>query len=267
MRKKKWTPYISVFRLRAQLETQYRAAALGGLVTQAFFGLVLICLYTALFDGNDPQMLKQTVTYVWLQQMFFRMLFTSDGELTNLILSGGIAYTMIRPVDQHTYWLMREISTRLVGALMRLLPMILLQFVLPPSLRMSLPDGPVAFLQFTLSLLLGAVILSEISTVRDAITMKTLDTRGISAMINLIQMIFAGNIIPLTLFPDSMQTLIRYQPFAQALDAPTRMYLQVQTMPEWLLSLSVQLGWILLISALGRWMWARQLDRMIVQGG
>lgn len=267
MRNKKWSPYISVFRLRAQLETQYRAAALGGLVTQAFFGIVLICLYTALFDGSDPKMLQETVTYVWLQQMFFRMLFSSDGELNNLILTGGIAYTMIRPVDQHAYWLMREISTRLVGALMRLLPMILMQFILPPSLRMTLPDGPVAFIQFTVSLLLGAVILSEISSVRDAVTMKTLDTRGISAMINLIQMIFAGNIIPLTLFPDSMQTLIRYQPFAQALDAPTRMYLQAQAGPEWLLNLSVQLGWIILIATLGRWMWARQLNRMIVQGG
>lgn len=267
MRNKKWSPYISVFRLRAQLETQYRAAALGGLVTQAFFGIVLICLYTALFDGSDPKMLQETVTYVWLQQMFFRMLFSSDGELNNLILTGGIAYTMIRPVDQHAYWLMREISTRLVGALMRLLPMILLQFILPPSLRMTLPDGPVAFIQFTVSLLLGAVILSEISSVRDAVTMKTLDTRGISAMINLIQMIFAGNIIPLTLFPGSVQTLIRYQPFAQALDAPTRMYLQAQAGPEWLLNLSVQLGWIILIATLGRWMWARQLNRMIVQGG
>ena len=156
---------------------------------------------------------------------------------------------------------------RLVGALMRLLPMVLLQFLLPPDLRMSLPDGPVAFLQFTLSLLLGAVILSQISGVVDAVVMQTLDTRGISAMINLIKMIFSGNIIPLTLFPDSLQTLIRYQPFAQALDAPTRMYLHAQAAPEWLLNVGVQLGWILLIAALGRWLWARQLSRMTVQGG
>ena len=267
MRNKKWTPYLSVFRLRAQLETQYRAAALGGLVTQAFFGIVLICLYTALFDGNDPRMLQETVTYVWLQQMFFRMLFASDNELNNLILSGGIAYAIIRPIDQHAYWVMRDISARLVGALMRLTPMLLLQLILPPALRMTLPDGPVAFLQFLVSLLLGAVMLAEISAVRDAVVMKTLDTRGISAMINLIQMIFAGNIIPLTLFPDSVQTLIRYQPFAQALDAPTRMYLQAQSAPAWLLNLSVQLGWIMLIAALGRWMWSRQLNRMTVQGG
>ena len=37
-------PYFTVFRLRALMETQYRAAALGGLVTQVFFGLVYIFL-------------------------------------------------------------------------------------------------------------------------------------------------------------------------------------------------------------------------------
>ena len=267
MRTKKWTPYVSVFRLRAQLETQYRVAALGGLVTQAFFGLVLICLYTALFDGSDPRMLQDTVTYVWLQQMFFRMMFASDSELSGMILNGSIAYTMIRPIDQHAYWVMRDVSARLVGAMMRLLPMLLIQFLLPAGLRMSLPDGPVAFGQFAVSLLLGGLILAEIGSVIDAIVMKTLDTRGISAMLNLIKMIFSGNIIPLTLFPASVQALIRYQPFAQALDAPTRMYLQAQAGPEWLLSLSVQIGWIVIIAALGRWMWARQLNRLVVQGG
>ena len=267
MRTKKIAPYLSVFRLRAQLETQYRAAAFGGLVTQAFFGLILICLYTALFDGSDPAMLGETVTYVWLQQMFFRMMLNSDGELMDMILSGSIAYTMIRPVDQHTYWLMRDIATRLVGALMRLLPMVLLQCILPAHLRMGLPESPLAFGQFTVSLLLGALCLAEIGAIVNAIVMMTLDRRGISAMVNLIMMIFSGNIIPLTLFPDSVQALIRYQPFAQALDAPTRMYLHAQSAPEWLLNLSVQLGWILALAALGRFLWARQMNRLTVQGG
>lgn len=262
-----WRPYLSVFTLRARLETQYRLAALGGLVTQAFFGLVYVCLYTALFDGGDPQMLRETITYVWLQQMFFRMLFSSDNELQNLILSGGVSYAMIRPVDQHTYWLLRDVAGRLVGAAMRLTPMLLFQLVLAESVRMALPESPVAFVQFLVSLLLGAVSLGEISAICDAIVMKTLDPRGISAMISLIQMVFAGNIIPLTLFPDSVQNLIRWQPFAQALDAPTRMYLHAQALPEWLLNVAVQAGWIVVLAALGRAMWKRQLNRMVVQGG
>ena len=76
----KWRPYLTVFRLRALQETQYRAAALGGLVTQVFFGLVYIFLYTVLYAGSDPQALADTITYVWIQQMFFRMMFSTDGS-------------------------------------------------------------------------------------------------------------------------------------------------------------------------------------------
>ena len=48
-----WKPYFSLYRLKAMQETQYRAAALGGLVTQAFFGLLYVFLYTALFRGEN----------------------------------------------------------------------------------------------------------------------------------------------------------------------------------------------------------------------
>ena len=83
----------------------------------------------------------------------------------------------------------------------------------------------------------------------------------------MLQMILSGNIIPLTLFPESVQTLMRYQPFAQALDAPTRMYLHAQPLGEWLVNTGAQLAWIAALWALGRWMWNRQQNRMIVQGG
>ena len=262
-----WRPYLTVFRLRALQETQYRAAALGGLVTQVFFGLVYIFLYTALFDGSDPQMLRDTITYVWIQQMFFRMMFSSDNELSNLIMSGGVAYMLVRPVDQHRFWVCRDVGGRLVAALMRLIPMLAVQFLLPAELRMAPPDGPLSLVQFVLSLLIGCVCLCELMSIIDAVVMQTLDKRGISAILNLTMMTFSGNVIPLTLFPDGLQTLIRYQPFAQALDAPIRMYQHAASLPEWLLNVGVQIVWILALRAVGRFMWRRRLNDMIVQGG
>ncbi len=267
MKLKSWRPYLTVFRLRALMETQYRAAALGGLVTQVFFGLVYIFLYTTLYAGESPEMLRDTITYVWLQQMFFRMMFSADGELTNLIMSGGVAYMLVRPVDQHRFWVCRDVGGRLVGALMRLIPMVAIQFILPKELRIALPDGWLSLVQFVFSLLIGCVCLCELISIIDAINMKTLDKRGISAILNLTMMTFSGNVIPLTLFPDKLQTLIRYQPFAQALDAPIRMYQNCASLQEWLLNAAVQVAWILILRAIGRAMWQKRLDNMIVQGG
>ena len=263
----KLRPYLTAFRVRALLETQYRGAALGGLVTQLFFGLVYAYLYSALYAGSDPAGLRATVTYVWLQQMFFRALFMSDGEFQQQILSGSLAYTLCRPVDQHLYWISRNLAAQIIGMLMRAIPMMLLQFLLPSEVRMALPASPLALAQFILSLLLGVFCVSQVHAIALACTMKTLDNRGLSAMLSLLLMTFSGNVVPLPLFPESLQQLIRYQPFAQVLDAPIRMYLGAQRMGEWLLNLAVQLGWIVALMALGRWLWARQLRSVTVQGG
>jgi ABC-2 type transport system permease protein len=132
---------------------------------------------------------------------------------------------------------------------------------------MALPASPLALAQFILSLMLGVFCVSQIHAIALACTMKTLDHRGLSAMLSLLLMTFSGNVVPLTLFPEALQQFIRYQPFAQVLDAPIRMYLQGQPMGEWLLSLAVQLMWIAALMLLGRWLWARQLRNVTVQGG
>ena len=260
-------PYLSAFRLRALLETQYRVAALSAVVTQAFFGLVLICLYTALYAGRDAAALRDVVSYVWLQQIFFRALLSVDQELRDQIMSGGVAYTLTRPLDQHLWWTVRALAQKTVGVAMRLVPMILLQFLLPSDLRLSLPENGVAFLQFLVSITVGFIVISQIDMIIEAIVLRTLDSRGAAAMINLIMMIFCGNIIPLTFFPDRVQALIRFQPFAQALDAPIRMYLAAQPWPEFALNLGVQLSWALVLCALARLLWRRNLQRIIIQGG
>ena len=54
------------------------------------------------------------------------------------------------------------------------------------------------------------------------------------------------------------------KPFAQALDAPIRLYLGGG---GFLLTLCVQLGWLLALSWLGRAMWRRELLRVTIQGG
>ena len=114
-----WKPYFSLYRLKAMQETQYRAAALGGLVTQAFFGLLYVFLYTALFRGENQAELAETITYVWLQQMFFRVLLMNDTELIQQVMTGGLAYAVLRPVDQYRFAFVRNMAQRHVNALMR----------------------------------------------------------------------------------------------------------------------------------------------------
>ena len=260
-------PYLTAFRIRAKLEGRYRGAALGGIITQGFFGVVLCYLYIALWGARDAAALKATVTYVWIQQIFFRALLSAESELTEQIRTGSIAYAVLRPVDLHAFWFCRTLAQSSVGVAMRMIPTVLLQLILPRELKMTGPESAAALLQFLLSLALGFGCIAQIRLLCMAVMMKWLDGRGIVAMINLSMMFLCGNIIPLTLFPDSLQALIRFQPFAQLLDAPIRAYLHAMEAGEFLLHLSVQAGWFLLLTLFSRRLWCRNLRLLTVQGG
>ena len=124
--------YWAAFLMRAKMEAQYRAAALSGLATQLFFGLILVYLYRALYGaGADLATLASTATYVWIQQAFFRMVCADDNTLTAAIIKGDMAYQLVRPVDQYNFWFARNLAMKLVGALMRAFPLLLIAALLP----------------------------------------------------------------------------------------------------------------------------------------
>ena len=148
--------YLSVFRLRRRLETQYRGAALGGILCQVFFGLVLIALYRALYAGKpQPMPFSHVATYVWLQQAFFRMLLASDADLMDKIRTGGIAYDLCRPLSLYGFYYARILAQKLTGSLLRAAPMLVFAMLLPEGWGISPPASAPALLWGLAALCLG----------------------------------------------------------------------------------------------------------------
>ena len=260
--------YLSVFRMRLRMETQYRGAVLGGIVCQIFFGLVLIAVYRALYEGK-PQSLpfSHVATYVWLQQAFFRMLLSSDAELMDKIRTGGIAYDLCRPIHLYGFYYARIMAQKLMGSLLRAVPMLAFAVLLPEGWGMSPPDSAPALALSLTALLLGLCCVCAMENITMAFTMRTLDPRGFQAMLNLLMTILSGNILPLTLFPDSWQRAVTLLPYAQMLDAPIRLYLGEYTPAQAPEVLLLQAGWTVLLVLGGMTLWKRNQRRMIIQGG
>ncbi|MBQ7678237.1 MAG: ABC-2 family transporter protein [Butyrivibrio sp.] len=260
--------YTAIFRLRTRMELQYRGAMLGGILCQVFFGLILIALYQALYRSRpQTQPLSHVVTYVWLQQAFFRMLLASDPDLTDKIRSGGIAYDLCRPLDLYGFYYIRIMAQKLTGSLMRAVPMLTFAFFLPEAWRMELPASVPGLLLSLAALILGLLCVSALENITMAFTMRTLDPRGIQSMLNLLMMTLSGNILPLPLFPDSWQRVITLLPYAQLLDAPIRFYTGEYGMADVIRVFPVQAGWTLALTALGYVMWRRNERHMVLQGG
>ena len=250
------------------METQYRGAVLGGLVCQVFFGIVLVAIYRALYAGKpQPMPLSHVTTYVWLQQAFFRMLLATDPELQDKIRTGAIAYDLCRPLGLYGYYYARILAQKLTGSVLRALPMLAFAALLPDGWGLSLPASVPALLLAALALCLGLFCVSALENITMAFTMRTLDPRGMQAMLNMLMMILAGNILPLTLFPDSWQRVITLLPHAQMLDAPIRLYTgeyAAGTAPQALL---IQICWTAALILQGRLLWRSNQRKMIIQGG
>ena len=260
--------YLSVFRLRRRLETQYRGAVVGGFICQVFFGLILIALYRALYAGKpQPIPLSRITSYVWLQQAFFRMLLASDADLMDKIRTGSIAYDLCRPVHLYSFYYVRILAQKSTGSLMRGIPMIILAFLLPEGWNLSLPASLPALLTALAALLLGLTCVTALENITMAFTMRTLDPRGIQAMLNLLMMTLSGNLLPLTLFPDSWQRVITLLPYAQLLDAPIRLYTGEYALGQAPQVLLLQAGWIGALMRGGELALAAEPERLVLQGG
>nr|AHF25641.1 ABC transporter permease [uncultured bacterium Contigcl_24] len=250
------------------METQYRGAMLGGIICQMFFGLILIALYRALYAGKPQELpLSHVTTYVWLQQAFFRMVVASDPDLLDKIRSGNIAYDLCRPVSMYGFHYVRVAAQKLTGSLMRGIPMLILAALLPEGWGIIAPASAGSLLLALTALALGLLCVCALENITMAFTMRTLDPRGMQGLLNLLMMTFSGNILPLTLFPDSWQKVITALPYAQLLDAPIRLYTGTYTPAEAPGILLLQLGWIVLLILTGTAMWRANQKRIVLQGG
>ena len=260
--------YLSAFRMRRRLEVQYRGAVLGGIICQMFFGLILIAVYRALYAGKpQPMPFSHIASYVWLQQAFFRMLVASDPDLTDKIRTGGIAYDLCRPLNLYGFYYARITAQKITGSFLRAVPMLVFAFLLPEGWGLSLPASPAGLFLALAGLLLGLLCVAALENITMGFTMRTLDSRGMQAMLNLLMMTFSGNILPLTLFPDSWQRVITLLPYAQLLDTPIRLYTGEAAPPEAPRMLLIQLCWVLVLTALGILFWQRNQRRIEIQGG
>ncbi len=268
-------PYVAVLRARFALLLQYRAAAFAGFVTQCWWGGIKVMVLAAFFRGAQtaPMSLGQAIDYIWLAQAFLTVLpWSADPEIARMVRTGDVAYERLRPLDAYSFWYVRAVARRSATPLLRAIPMIvtaggLFHLSGLSKWALSAPAGPGAALLFLASLVLVVALSSAIATLMDIATVATLSERGVNAIAGPLVIVLSGSLVPLPLFPDSMQTALRLQPFAGLVDVPLRIYSGHLTGSLALAGLVHQAVWTIALAGVGRLAMRRVMSRLQVQGG
>jgi len=265
-------PYISLLRVRFLNGLQYRAAALGGLATQFFWGIMLLFIYKAFYGDADSSggfLFKDLVTYIWLGQAFlsFQMLYDWDGEMLDMITTGGISYELCRPVKLYNVWYVKLLSKRLARGVLRFAPIIIIAFIMPYPYNLSLPQSPVSLLLFFITLFMGLFLLVAISMLAYISVFKTMSPVGSMTLFGLVGEFASGHTIPIPLMPDRLQSVLILLPFRWTVDFPLRTYSGNIGTSEALVGIAVQSAWIIVLVLLGALIMKRVTRLSVVQGG
>ncbi|MDX1931314.1 MAG: ABC-2 family transporter protein [Capsulimonadales bacterium] len=263
-------PYFALFSARFRTLIQYREAAIAGMATQLFWGLIKIMILEGFYHGTTrtpPMSLAQAVTYTWLGQAFLAMLpFTAnpDPDVRNMIRTGAVAYELARPIDLYSLWLSRQFAARTAPTLLRCVPIFLIAV---PFLGMGLPPTLASGAAFVVSLAGALWLVCSFMTIITISLLWTISGDGIARLVPSVTLLLSGLIIPLPLFPPALQTFLKWQPFSGVADSPFRLYFG-HLPPEALGGVLLhQLAWSLVFVLIGRLLLRRGLRLLTVQGG
>lgn len=269
-------PYLAILSARFRMMLQYRAAAVAGLWTQFFFGITLIMIYEAFYRSSSvtqPITLAQVVSYVWLGQALLAMLpWNADSEIRAMVRNGAVAYELCRPLDLYNLWYARALAWRTAPTILRAVPMTVVAALLLPLIgleewRLAPPPTLASAGAFSLTLACALFLGCALTTLMNISLIWTISGDGIVIMMTATVTFLSGMIIPLPLFPDWAQSALRWLPFAGLIDLPFRVYTGNIAPSDVVPVLFRQALWTAALVLLGRWLLARGMRAIVVQGG
>ncbi len=260
--------YLLMLKTQALMVLQYRAQAYAGVFTQFAFGWMRVFMMVAFYKsatGVMPLDLSQSVTYIWFTQMMITMVsYGPDPLVTAMVQDGSVAYEMIRPVRLSIAWWMRSLAFRGMMPLMRGIPILIFSLLLPEPYRLQLAPFTLAV---PIVLLLAWLLAGAFNNFFNILTVYLMSADGIIRLMPILFFFFGGLILPMPLFPDSLQPFLQATPFIGIMDTPARVLMGSLVGLPLVKALIVQAFWILTFLIVNDWLLESRLKRAVVQGG
>ncbi len=259
--------YVEVARRTYARISVYRSATVAGVFTNTVFGFLLAYVLLAVYEqrpevgGFDA---VDVVTFTFVAQGMLMVLgMFSDTEIADRISTGDVVVELQRPYDHQAWWagvsygkagyyaIFRGVPPFLAGALVfdLRLPSVLhaTAFVASVGLAVGVAFGWRYLLQLTAFWLL--------------------DVRGANQLGWLAAQFLSGAFVPLVFFPGWLEAMARALPFASMLQLPVEVWLGQYDGWGLLGVYARQTAWAVALVMAGRWVLARAVRRVVVQGG
>ncbi len=260
--------YVEVAKRAFARFLTYRAANVSGVITNAFFGVMISYVFIAAYEGRGIEAgwtEGDALTFVWVGQALLMPVYVfAWWEIALTIRSGDIVSDLSKPFDYYAFWLSQDYGRALYHTLFRGIPTLVVGWLL---FDIQAPGGVDRWLAFLLSLVLAIWISFGLRFLANVASFWLLDYRGAGMALLFANVFFSGLLVPLVYWPDAARGIVGWLPFAGLVQIPVNVYLGHAAGVELAGALLLQAGWALALLLACRLLLALAVRRVVVQGG
>ena len=238
----------------------------------SFFHLIVVfILWSSAYAGNPligGFTFAQTFTYftALIVVQFMIGAFNEDYQISEEIRNGLINQFLLKPVNYFAYRFSIYVSARLVTGLLILLPLLFLFPLLKDHLTIPLDGWRLAV--GLPALVMSALIQFGIAYCFGMMSFWLLEIQGLVILSMAIESVLGGQIFPLDLLPDWLFRLSQYLPYYYQMYFPVAIFTGRLNDPAAAVAgLGLQACWVVIILALGEFLWRRGLRLHTAVGG
>jgi ABC-2 type transport system permease protein len=264
-----WRAALSFARIGFLNMLAFRARYYVGVLTYLFNVAVYYFIWRAVFRSGGASVagmtLEDMVTYVavgWgIRSFYFNEI---DRELGTQVQEGKLAMNLIRPVDFQTVMIADAAGQSAFRAVLFTLPISVVLALLFP---LKPPASPLAAILFLFSAATSFFLVAAINFLVGLLAIRSKSILGILRAKYLLLELLSGLLIPTTLFPEPLRSILLASPFPHINFTPASLYLGKAQGFEAARLLALQVGWTAVLLAAGQWSWRASRRRITIQGG
>jgi ABC-2 type transport system permease protein len=259
-------PYWEFAKKAFSREATYRFevfSAAGSLLLRVY---LLRSLWTALYAQNAAPLnlpLHAMITYATVS-LLMSLILEIDGTrlIREKLREGTIATDLMKPIVVPFYFFSDGFGRTLLYVIL-VFPTLLVALLM---VHVDVPS-PQTLGVFLVSFVFAYCLNFLMNFCMNAVAFWTLETFALQLIVRWISDLLSGQIIPLTLFPGLIGSVLFALPFAAIYSTPLLIYVGIVRPQAWGGALAAQAVWIVALAAISFVMWRAASRRIILQGG
>ncbi len=245
----------------------YRFDYITGIINTLLQFFIFWCIYKSLYGSAseiDGITFKMVSTNFILALGLSNIFSLDDLFIERKVRDGSIANEFLKPVNFKLRLLSENIGAILFRLIFNFAPAILVASLL---VGIEKPDSPSALLLFLISSVFGFLILWQISFIIQMTSFWITNVWSLSTIKDVIINVLSGAFLPLWFMPAAVMNVLRYTPFDTIYFLPVQLYLGNISKYSIPFDFARQAVWIIVLYAIGEYLWRRGQRKLVVQGG